>query len=438
MTPKSPELDPDHVRLEIPIDDNAIVNDESKNQEQVEEPAHSEEQPPPVENSNFYTANFVKCFILLLVTGSASTLLAKYETLIPNDVGSQDNTTSDKHFNHPLIQTFFMFGAELCCLIAYLVYDFTRKIISGPGEKMKFKFAPRLIFTSFIDGIGSYFLFYGLSLTKASSYQMLRGSVIIFTGAYQKFFMKKKFSTSMYVGMILFILGLLLVEIPNLSIGQGNKAIQGDGIIIGCMVLNAINWASREKMLLQNEGISTMNVVGLEGLLGVVYTFALVALLAIFPKYNSIVDDVNLAFLQMAKNPTLLLVAWGVAIGTAFSNNAALMIIKERSATLTMIVDNLRALVVWIMSLAFQWEIFNFWQPIGFSVVIFGFLMYTTDYVHLLCVKICPLYERFVNKEDQDENEKTPSHCKEKPNCEGKVVFDGESSQRSSKGNLDV
>ena len=92
---------------------------------------------------------------------------------------------------------------------------------------MKFKFAPRLIFTSFIDGIGSYFLFYGLSLTKASSYQMLRGSVIIFTGAYQKFFMKKKFSTSMYVGMMLFILGLLLVEIPNLSIGQGNKAIQG-------------------------------------------------------------------------------------------------------------------------------------------------------------------------------------------------------------------
>ena len=76
MTPKSPELDPDHVRLEIPIDDNTIVN-ESKNQEQVEEPATSEAQPPPVENSNFYTANFVKCFILLLVTGSASTLLAK-------------------------------------------------------------------------------------------------------------------------------------------------------------------------------------------------------------------------------------------------------------------------------------------------------------------------------------------------------------------------
>ena len=65
------------------------------------------------------------------------------------------------------------------------------------------------------------------------------------------------------------------------------------------MALNAINWASREKMLLENEGISTMNVVGLEGLLGVVYTFFLVALLAIFPKYNSIVDNVNLAFLQM-------------------------------------------------------------------------------------------------------------------------------------------
>ena len=71
----------------------------------------------------------------------------RYETLIPNDVGSQDNTTSDKHFNHPLIQTFFMFGAELCCLIAYLVYDFTSKIISGPGEKVSFSMNERVFCT---------------------------------------------------------------------------------------------------------------------------------------------------------------------------------------------------------------------------------------------------------------------------------------------------
>ena len=61
------------------------------------------------------------------------------------------------------------------------------------------------------------------------------------------------------------------------------------------------------------------------------------------------------------------------------------------------------------MSLAFEWETFDFWQPIGFTVVIFGFVMYTTDCVHLCMLKICPMYERFVNKEDQDEIEKTQS-----------------------------
>merc|ERR1712150_85694 len=246
---------------------------------------------------------------------------------------------------------------------------------------------------------------------------------------------------SMVMAMVLIILGLFLVEIPNLTTGQGIEAFKGDAMVVGCMILNAWNWTLREKILTKYN-ISTMNAVGLEGLHGVLFTIVFVTLLAVFPKYSAHVDDVSEAFKQMGKNPELLMVAMGVAISTAFSNNAALMIIKERSATLTMIVDNLRTLVVWAFSLAFKWEHFNFWQPIGFSIVIFGFIMYTTDCVHLLCMKICPLYERFVNKEDQDENDKPQTHCEEeeKENSDGKVVVDVEasSSQRSSDGNLDV
>ena len=49
------------------------------------------------------------------------------------------------------------------------------------------------------------------------------------------------------------------------------------------------------------------------------------------------------------------------------------------------------------------------------------------DYFHFFPILFC-LKKTFLNL----------GHCEEKQNCEGKVVFDGESSQRSSKGNLDV
>ena len=178
-------------------------------------------------------------------------------------------------------------------------------------------------------------------MTKASSYQMLRGTVIINTGLYQWLFMKKKFTKSMFMAMVLIILGLIVAEISNLtnSKDEGNEALIGDFMVFGCMFLNAWNWSMRERAL-KKYPMNTMNAVGLEGLYGLLFMTILLPLLAVVPKYSSHVDDVVDGFNKMGKNPELLMVAMGVAISTAFSNNAALMMIKERSATLTMIVGN--------------------------------------------------------------------------------------------------
>ena len=178
-------------------------------------------------------------------------------------------------------------------------------------------------------------------MTKASSYQMLRGTVIICTGLYQWLFMKKKFTKSMVMAMVLIILGLIVAEISNLTNSKeaGNEALIGDFMVFGCMFLNAWNWSMREKALKKYK-MNTMNSVGLEGLYGLLFMAILLPLMAIVPKYSSHVDDVIDGFSKMGKNPELLMVAMGVAISTAFSNNAALMMIKERSATLTMIVGN--------------------------------------------------------------------------------------------------
>ena len=54
-------------------------------------------------------------------------------------------------------------------------------------------------------------MYVGLYLTSASSYQMLRGSVIIFTGLASRIFLRKKLHWYKWLGMFVILGGLFIV-----------------------------------------------------------------------------------------------------------------------------------------------------------------------------------------------------------------------------------
>lgn len=87
-------------------------------------------------------------------------------------------------------------------------------------------------------------------------------------------------------------------------------------------------------------------------------------------------EDALDAFAQIANNWELLVALCGTVLSIAFFNFAGISVTKEMSATTRMVLDSVRTLVIWMFSLAIQWQMFHGLQVIGFSALLFGMCLY--------------------------------------------------------------
>lgn len=63
-------------------------------------------------------------------------------------------------------------------------------------------------------------------------------------------------------------------------------------------------------------------------------------------------------------------------ISIAFFNFAGVSVTKEMSATTRMVLDSVRTLIIWMVSLGVGWQKFNYLQVIGFVLLIVGMCLY--------------------------------------------------------------
>ena len=66
----------------------------------------------------------------------------------------------------------------------------------------------------------------------------------------------------------------------------------------------------------------------------------------------------------------------GTVISIAFFNFAGISVTKELTATTRMVLDSVRTLVIWAVSMAIGWQNFFFLQLIGFCILITGMMLY--------------------------------------------------------------
>lgn len=84
----------------------------------------------------------------------------------------------------------------------------------------------------FVDGF-FFCLFLALNMTSASSFQMLRGAVIIFTGLLSVAFLGRRLAPSQWLGIITTILGLVIVGLADFLSGHHDDAHKLSDIITG-------------------------------------------------------------------------------------------------------------------------------------------------------------------------------------------------------------
>ncbi|VDP13923.1 unnamed protein product [Soboliphyme baturini] len=239
-----------------------------------------------------------------------------------------------------------MFLGESICTVAFFIwakrsiFHCTRKKPEEGAEKeptrLNIYFNPLIFFIpSILDLIASGLNFTGLTMTNASSYQMLRGAVIFFTGFLSVAFLHRKVIAYKWVGIFIVIAGLVVVGVSDFIAGSkesssdANAIISGDLLVIIAQLVQAAQMVYEEKYVVQYD-VPPLYAVGLEG-----------TLISI-PIYNAL----------------------------------GITVTKYMSATTRMVSDNIRTVVVWVVTLAIGWQGFEYIQLIGFIVLVIGMCIY--------------------------------------------------------------
>jgi len=377
---------------------------------------------------------------MMLVFGSFNTLSVKWADTMTSE--SVDGT--QKSFNHPFLQATGMFLGEMMCMLAFWYTKWrTRRQQNSSYPPLSEDNAPKkfnpLIFLppALCDMTATSVQYIGLTLTYASSFQMLRGAVIIFTGILSTIFLRRRLAWFKWAGMVFVIGGLVTVGVSdmlnqkqchNSTDADNNDVIHDNStsvfdsefsyadltihrnlkndckndttsIFVGDLLIFCSQIIVASQMVYEEKFISKYNVpalqaVGWEGTFG----FATLAMLLIpfsfiyvGPSFGhgprNVLEDAYDGVYQLAHNPLLALAFAGTVISIAFFNFAGISVTKELTATTRMVLDSVRTLVIWVVSMAIGWQNFFFLQLIGFCILLVGMMLYN-DIIILPTIKL--------------------------------------------------
>ncbi|XP_038250977.1 solute carrier family 35 member F6 [Dermochelys coriacea] len=321
---------------------------------------------------------------LMLATGSINTLSAKWAD---NFSAGGCGETAEHSFQHPFLQAVGMFLGEFSCLAAFYLLVCRDQRRAEPSLAPAQPFNPLLFLPpALCDMTGTSIMYVALNMTSASSFQMLRGAVIIFTGLLSVAFLGRKLVPSQWLGILVTMAGLVVVGLADMLGSRDethklSEVITGDLLIIMAQVIVAIQMVLEEKFIYKHD-VHPLRAVGTEGFFG----FVILSLLLI-PMYyipagsfsgspRRVLEDTLDAFCQIGRQPLIALALAGNISSIAFFNFAGISVTKEISATTRMVLDSLRTVVIWAVSLAVGWETFHGLEILGFLILLAGTALY--------------------------------------------------------------
>lgn len=281
------------------------------------------------------------------------------------------------------------------------------------------------------DLLGTSTMYVGLTWTFAASFQMLRGSVIIFTGLLSVAFLGTRLRLMHWSGMIAVIVGLVVVGLADYVSAESSTddnltyIIAGDLLIVLAQVVTAIQMTVEEK-LIKKYKVPPLQAVGWEGIFG--FSALVLAMIPMYfipwhlPNPPEIwqrtvrFEDAIDAFVMLGHNWQLLFASIGTVISIAFFNFAGLTVTSTMNATTRMVLDSVRTIFIWVFSLGIGWEAFQYLQPIGYFTLFIGTCIY---YDIIIMPALRWAYRRFCKRYEmgsiQDSEEKKPLLSKPKP-----------------------
>ena len=334
----------------------------------------------------------------MLITGSINTISTKAADLAP----TTNRYGESVKFNHPFFQALCMFFGEFMCLLVFFASRARAKATGAAFEEAKPHSAFIFLVPALCDMTATSLMYVGLSLTDASVFQMLRGSVVIFTGIGSVLFLKnadgsrRRLGAHQWLGMLFVLVGTATVGTASYVCGSGasasdaSKAALGNTLIVIAQVIVAVQMVVEETFI-EGYNVPALQVVGWEGSFGIMAlsvvltamyfvpaptAFCLYPAAGSYPAHCDHFEDSYDAVVQMGHNWVVATMLVLNVFSIAFFNFFGVMVTKHMSASTRMVLDSLRTMVIWSFSLGVGWQSFCYVQLIGFVVLLAGTVVY--------------------------------------------------------------
>ncbi|EIE22282.1 hypothetical protein COCSUDRAFT_42626 [Coccomyxa subellipsoidea C-169] len=345
----------------------------------------------------------------LLLFGTISSILSKvvYQT------EGEDLSGHVKFFKKPWASTALMFVAMVMCLpIAWgasLIESRRKKsaassehkpLLSDEGETSGAGVASKLAAKSAsfkeimilglpmaFDLTATLLMSVGLLYVTASVYQMLRGAEILFSAIFAVAFLKRSLNRRHYIGIAFCLVGISMVGASSLlkptegGSGDAGKAVQAAQVVM-------------EDYAMSNVGLAPLQVVGYEGVLGVIALAILLTIVQFLPGKDGegIHEDTIESFHMIAHSiPFWAIPAVLVAnsLSLLLYNVAGMFVTEELGAVSRTVFESARTLFVWLGDLLLfytplgfgrlgeGWDRSSYLQAAGFAVLVVGTLIYS-------------------------------------------------------------
>ncbi|XP_011270421.1 hypothetical protein, variant [Capsaspora owczarzaki ATCC 30864] len=330
----------------------------------------------------------------MVVTGSVNIIMAKLQnnTTITKCTSNGTHTSCEEDsFNHPGVQTWYMFIGETLCLGVFFISKYLYRRRERLGLLKEGEVEPKLtnpwhifLYPALCDITATTLMNIGLLFTAASVYQMLRGASVLFTALFSVLFLRRRLRIHHYIGLYLVVTGITIVGVASVVFGDDNNEsssnmVLGIVLVIAAQVVVATQFIVEEKFI-GKYSVPPIAVVGSEGIFGLVIVSCILPALQYINISGKPIEDTRDAFKYLEESWVMDAAVPGYIFSIAFFNFCGVSITKFLSATHRSTIDSCRTVVVWVFSLIVGWEDFLWLQLIGFFFLVSGTFMYNEVY----------------------------------------------------------
>jgi drug/metabolite transporter (DMT)-like permease len=344
----------------------------------------------------------------MLVFGTATVVIQK---LIFSFTAKGSDPPTVHTFEKPWFQTEAMFLGMMLCLVVFEVKRCINRykassamrqaLLKGdePAEAPKamshMKYYLYVLAPAMCDLLATCLMNIGLLWIPASVWQMLRGSMVIFSAILSVVFLKRRLWAYNWVGIGFVLTGLIMVAVACLNGNSTNthsstgQELLGILLVVGAQVIQASQIVI-EEFLLKNVKAEPSLIVGLEGFWGSIVCSLLLIPVYYIPTTSAIgrkFHENTLDTFTMMGNSAQITCTFLLYVFAILGYNLfGMMVTQTFTAVHRTIMEAIRTACIWVTNLIIhyaidpkygeKWVTWSFMQVGGFCMLLLGMFVY--------------------------------------------------------------